>query len=66
LLDRISIRIDSFDEIEPAMGRYKENPRLLENERKELSKTIYDDIDGQAGWRAAKAITDLLPELKKA
>ena len=66
LLDRISIRIDSFDEIEPAMGRYKENPRLLENERKELSKMIYDDIDGQAGWRAAKAITDLLPELKKA
>ena len=65
LLNRISIRIDSFDEIESAISRYRMSPDLLEKERKEANVLMFDDLDGQAGWRAARAIIDLLPGLKK-
>lgn len=62
LLERISLRISGFDELEPACERFLIDPSLLSQQRAEANRLMFDTLDGQAGKRAAAAILDYLRE----
>ncbi len=64
ILEQISIRIDDFDEILSAIKQYIAEPLLLSEERTLNNKLMFDQLDGQAGKRAAEEICSLLPELQ--
>ncbi len=64
ILRSISIRIASWDDLEVSIELLLKDPLLFSDARKKANKLMFDELDGQAGLRAAKAIIELLPELK--
>jgi len=64
ILEQISIRIDNFDEILPAIDKYIDEPLYLEQERALNNKLMFDQLDGKASIRATEEICRLLPDLK--
>ena len=62
LLARISIQIDTFDEIEAAIERCLANPDELAEERRKGNELMHYKLDGQAGKRAAEIIMKLVGE----
>ncbi|MDR0306230.1 MAG: CDP-glycerol glycerophosphotransferase family protein [Chitinispirillales bacterium] len=65
LIEKISLRIDRFDELEGAVDLLLKNGGLFAKERAEAAKIMFDTPDGLAGKRAAEKIVELVPELKK-
>ena len=57
LIANISIQIDEFDEIEPAIEQCLANPGGLSSARKKANELVHYRLDGQAGKRAADIIT---------
>jgi hypothetical protein len=64
MIKRISLRITDWDGLKPAIERYLQDPVLLNEERAEANRLMFDVLDGKAGQRAAEEIIKLLPELK--
>ncbi len=64
MLDRISLRIDSADELPGAIEAALENPGEHRAARREASRHMFDSLDGKAGLRAAETILEMLPGLK--
>jgi len=56
LIGRLSLQIDTFDEIIPALERSIENPNEKSEERQKANKIFYLKLDGKAGQRAAEDI----------
>jgi len=64
LISKISIQVETFDELLSAVERSLTNPKELSQARQEANRIMFDQLDGRAGLRAAKVITELLPQLK--
>ena len=64
LIEKISIQIEDFSELENAIEKHLENPNLLIKEQDLISKIFFDEPDGLAGKRVADKIIELVPELK--
>lgn len=60
LLASISLRIDSFDELAPAIERSLANPAAQSSERRRHATSMFDELDGAHGRRAADHILRLL------
>jgi hypothetical protein len=65
IIDSISLRIERFEELLPAIEKYEAFPGLREKERAAANRIMFDKLDGKAGLRAAEEIVKLLPELRK-
>jgi hypothetical protein len=63
LIEKISVRIDHFEELAPAVEKILKNGDGLSAQRKEAVKITLGEPDGKAGMRAAEEIIKLLPEL---
>lgn len=64
LIERISIRIDTFDELSDALTRaLSPTADSYTAARKEAVRLFFDEPDGNAGKRAAEHISQLIPEL---
>jgi len=64
LLREISIQIDNFEELEPAIAQYRQTPDLKREQRQHANQTMFGSLDGRAGWRAAQLIKNLIPALQ--
>lgn len=64
ILRSISLRIASWNELEPAIQRLLNQPELLRSARAEANRLMFDELDGKAGERAAAEIIKLIPELR--
>lgn len=64
ILERCSIRISSFDELEAAIERVFTQADEHGKARAEANAIFFDRLDGKAGKRSAEHIVKLLPELK--
>jgi len=60
LIKNISIQIDDFNEIHAAIEKSLKNPNKKSEERKKANKILFDNLDGQAGKRAADEINKYL------
>jgi CDP-glycerol glycerophosphotransferase (TagB/SpsB family) len=60
MIAKISIQIDTFNEINEAIERSINNPKEKRREREEANKIMYLALDGNAGKRAAEEILFLL------
>ena len=60
MIERISIRIDEFDEIQDTIEQSINNPYELKRERENANKTMFLALDGYAGKRAADVIIKIL------
>ena len=59
IIASISIQIDEFDEIEPAIKRSLANPNELSESRSKANELIHHKLDGNSGKRAADIIREL-------
>ncbi|MCB5234774.1 MAG: CDP-glycerol glycerophosphotransferase family protein [Candidatus Cloacimonetes bacterium] len=64
LIADISLQIETFEELLPAIKRSLANPEEYAHKRAEANQIFYDSLDGKAGERSAQLILELLPELK--
>jgi hypothetical protein len=64
ILERISIRVKSIDELEAAILRALAQPDEFKEQRAWANSIFFDALDGNAGKRSADHILNLLPELK--
>jgi UDP-N-acetylglucosamine 2-epimerase len=64
MIESVSARIDTFDELEPAIKEALQSPNRLKPQRDAVVQTMVNPFDGKAGLRAAQEIVKLLPELK--
>jgi hypothetical protein len=64
ILERCSIRISSFIDLEEAIKQALSHPEQHQEERAKASRIFFDHLDGQAGQRSADHIIKLLPELE--
>lgn len=64
LITDISIRIDSFDQVEPAIEQAIRTAQETASTRQNVIRTFINPLDGKAGWRAAQEIIRLIPKLK--
>ncbi|MBN1426212.1 CDP-glycerol glycerophosphotransferase family protein [Candidatus Fermentibacteria bacterium] len=62
MLERISLRIDSFDELSPAIARSLAQPDAQSAERRRASALMFDELDGAHGIRTAHHIMKILRE----
>ena len=60
MIAKISIQIDSFDELDSAISNSLNNPNDKIKERAEANKILFFALDGKAGERAAKEIFKLI------
>jgi len=60
LLTNISLRITSSKELEQSIQQALSNPLELRNQRKDANILMFDNLDGNAGKRAAQQIIKLL------
>ncbi|MDG5813977.1 CDP-glycerol glycerophosphotransferase family protein [Chitinispirillales bacterium ANBcel5] len=63
LINKISVQINSFDELEAALSIVEQRNDHYYQARKEATKTFLGSPDGYAGLRAAQRIIELVPEL---
>jgi len=59
MLDEISFRIDSFDEINNTLIEAIQFPDIHETKRLYYNSIMFDELDGQASSRAVKIIKDM-------
>lgn len=60
ILERISARIDSFDELPRALELALASPGLHSSERRRYAALMFGELDGRHGLRAARHIARLL------
>lgn len=65
LIERISLQINTFDELTPAIVEALRLSDTTSAMRKEAAGLFFDRPDGNAGKRAAEHIVGLLPGLRK-
>jgi hypothetical protein len=65
LIESVSYRIDTFEELEPAIERVLRNPSEKSIQRKQAVQTFLGNPDGKAGLRAAGEIITIVPELRQ-
>jgi CDP-glycerol glycerophosphotransferase (TagB/SpsB family) len=58
MLDEISIRIDSFEELKKALQEAIQFPEQLSAKRQHYNTVMFDHLDGNAGLRAANYIKE--------
>ncbi|KAF5044116.1 hypothetical protein DSECCO2_495130 [anaerobic digester metagenome] len=63
VLDKCSIRIETFAELPAAIERALQAPAEFQTARSEANALFFDCLDGNAGKRSAEHILKLLPEL---
>jgi len=59
LIEKISVGVGCFDELENAIERLILNPELFAKERQEVCEILFDKPDGYSGKRAAERISQL-------
>lgn len=64
MIESVSDRIDTFEELAPAIQRALDSPNERQEQRQQAARTIVYPFDGKAGLRAAQDIFKLLPWLK--
>lgn len=64
LIRKISVQVNSLDELPEAIEHALDNPDELKSAREEAREMMFDSLDGKAGIRAAEQIIRYLPELK--
>lgn len=64
ILERCSIRISHFDELDAAIRTAIAHPEKHAAARAQANAIFFDRLDAQAGRRSASLILNLLPELK--
>lgn len=65
LINKISIQVDTFDDMVTAIERSLGNPGELSSTRQAANKIMFDALDGEAGKRAAEQIIKYLPNLNR-
>ncbi len=60
MIHRLSIQVDTFDEIPGAIKTCLENPQEKEAARRQANQTMFFALDGKAGERAAAYIRETL------
>ncbi|MBN2830024.1 MAG: CDP-glycerol glycerophosphotransferase family protein [Candidatus Cloacimonetes bacterium] len=63
MLDEISYRIDTFDELRDALLRAIEHPEQHAEKRMYYNRIMFDELDGKASQQAIKVIDELRGEL---
>jgi CDP-glycerol glycerophosphotransferase (TagB/SpsB family) len=63
LIEKISQRISTFEELVPAVEKVLEKDSSLAAEQRKAVKLFFDEPDGKAGLRAAQEICKFVPEL---
>ena len=56
MLDEISFRVNSFDELVDILPNALENKNVHDGQRKKYNKIMFSQLDGKAGERAASLI----------
>jgi hypothetical protein len=64
LIEKISYRISTFEELVPAVEKVLGKDLSLAAEQRKAVKLFFDEPDGKAGMRAAQEICKLVPELR--
>ncbi len=62
LMDLISLRVNSFDELIPALRKLENEPELLATGRAKANAIMFDILDGIAAHRAADLINKLMQD----
>ncbi len=62
MLDKISMRVNNFNELKTALIECIRQPERLSKERKKYNKIMFDQLDGRAGERASEIINKFLNE----
>ncbi len=60
-----SVQIEDFSQLEKAIRLCLEFPNEKREQRSRANRIMFDELDGQAGKRAAEEILKLLPQLRK-
>jgi hypothetical protein len=60
MIQKISLRINEFEELEEAIDVLLENKVMFKKERKEVSNILFDQPDGLSGKRAADRIKEFI------
>jgi len=60
MLERMSIRIDTFEQMLEGIETYLQNPDYKKSERIWANSVMFESLDGKAGERAAKVIKKLV------
>lgn len=63
LLEDISIQLESVDQLKNAIEHCLNNPDVKSEARQKANRMMFDQLDGQAGRRAAEVIKDQFPGL---
>lgn len=61
MLDEISIRIDTFDELKAALNEAIEHPEALSENRKKYNEIMFDELDGRHAEKMATIIRERFP-----
>lgn len=64
LIENVSLRVDTFEELGPAIEHALKEPAELAASRRKATTILLGNPDGLAGKRAADALIALMPELK--
>ncbi len=56
IIDSFSLRINTFDQLIPAIDMYSQNPDLKKSERQKANEIMYSNLDGTSGIKAANLI----------
>jgi CDP-glycerol glycerophosphotransferase (TagB/SpsB family) len=65
MIDKISMRIDSFEQLRRMVEMLVDNPKEYTRNHREMVRITLGEPDGRAGLRAAQHIVKLIPELSK-
>ncbi len=63
MLDEMTYRIDTFDELKPMLKRALDNPNELSEARTRYNKLMFDELDGKASERALHVIESYRKDL---
>ncbi|MBN1758333.1 MAG: CDP-glycerol glycerophosphotransferase family protein [Chitinispirillaceae bacterium] len=63
VIERISVRISSFDELLAAIDEVSAHPEVCRKQQEAAIELFFDTPDGKAGRRAAEKIIQLVPQL---
>lgn len=63
IINQISESIEHIKDLENAIKKSLSNPQDKQEQRVKANKTMFDQLDGKASYRAAQHLISLLPEL---
>jgi hypothetical protein len=58
MLEEISYRVDTFDDMTSALKKALQNPREHEKKRLYYNRLMFDELDGKAADRAVSVIKE--------